>query len=95
MDAYWSRNGAAPKAFTIDLARRFLAIAKETKCLDDAACERLDEMWRALEDHRLGGLTDKNAALIRQVLTPGSGTGCSTATGNDGECAIAAVACTA
>jgi integrase len=71
LDAYWSRNGDNPKLFTIDLARRFLAIAKETKCLDDAACERLDEMRRDLEQHREGGLTDKNIALIRQVLTPG------------------------
>jgi integrase len=71
LDTYWSRNGDNPKLFTIDLARRFLAIAKETKCLDDAACERLDQMRRDLEEHRQGGLTDKNIALIRQVLTPG------------------------
>jgi integrase len=71
LDAYWRRNGDNPKLFTIDLARRFLGIAKETKCLDDAACGRLDEMRRDLEDHRQGGLTDKNTALIRRVLTPG------------------------
>ena len=71
LDGYWRRNGESPKLFTIDLACRFLAIAKETKCLDDVACERLDEMRRALEEHRSSGLTDKNLALIRQVLTPG------------------------
>jgi hypothetical protein len=71
LDAYWERNGEIPKLFTIDLAFRFLAIAKETKCLNDAACERLDEMWRDLERHRQGGLSDKNLALIRQVLTTG------------------------
>jgi integrase len=71
LDAYWQRNGETPKLYTIDLARRFLAIAKETKCLDDEECERLHEMWRDLEEHRQGGLTDKNIALIRQVLTPG------------------------
>jgi hypothetical protein len=71
LDAYWGRNGEIPKLFTIDLAFRFLAIAKETKCLDDAACERLDEMWQDLEQHRQGGLTDKNLALIRHVLTSG------------------------
>jgi hypothetical protein len=71
LDAYWGRNGEIPKLFTIDLAFRFFAIAKETKCLDDAACERLDEMWQDLEQHRQGGLTDKNLALIRQVLTSG------------------------
>jgi integrase-like protein len=71
LDAYWHRNGETPKLFTIDLAGRFLAIAKETKCLDEAACERLDQMRRDLDAKRQGGLTDKNLALIRQVLTPG------------------------
>ena len=71
LDAYWRQNGETPKVFTINLACKFVAIAKETKCIDDAACERLDQMRRDLEDHRRGGLTDKNIALIRQVLTPG------------------------
>jgi hypothetical protein len=71
LNAYWGKNGEAPKAFTIDLAYRFAAIARETKCVDDAARDRLDEMRRDLEDERRGGLTDKNTALIRQVLTPG------------------------
>jgi hypothetical protein len=44
LEAYWARNGENPKLFTIDLARRFFAIEKETKRLDDAACERLDEL---------------------------------------------------
>jgi integrase len=70
LEAYWVRNGENPKLFTIDLARRFLAIAKETKCVDDAACERLDELRRYFEDYRQGGLTEKNITLIRQVLTP-------------------------
>jgi integrase len=72
LDAYWRQNGETPKAFTIDLASRFLAIAKETKCIDDAACDRLDQMRRDLEDERRGGLTDKNSAFLRQVLTPGA-----------------------
>jgi hypothetical protein len=71
LDAYWVKNGETPKAFTIDLAGRFLSIARQTKCIDEAACERLDQMRRDLEDQRRGGLTDKNTALIRQVLTPG------------------------
>jgi integrase len=71
LDAYWAKNGETPKAFTIDLAYRFVTIARETKCIDAAACERLDEMRRDLEDKRCTGLTDKNTALIRQVLTPG------------------------
>jgi hypothetical protein len=71
LDAYWRRNGESPKLFTINLACRFLAIAKEMKCLDEEACERLEQMRQDLEDHRRGGLTDKNIALLRQVLTPG------------------------
>jgi hypothetical protein len=71
LDAYWARNGENPKLFTIDLARRFFAIAKETKCLDDADCERLAALWHDFEDHRQEGLTEKNIALIRQVLTSG------------------------
>jgi Phage integrase family len=62
---------ANPKPFTIELACRFIAIARETRCVDDACCERLDEMRRDLEEHRQSGLTGKNIALIRQVLTPG------------------------
>jgi hypothetical protein len=71
LGAYWKKNGENPKLFTIDLACRFLAIAKETNCLNEADCERLDEMRRALEDRRQEGLTDKNIAFIRQVLSPG------------------------
>jgi len=71
LDAYWTKNGETPKAFTIDLACKLVAIARETKCIDEAACERLDQMRQVLEDQRRGGLTDKNTALIRQVLTPG------------------------
>jgi hypothetical protein len=71
LNAYWRRNGENPRLFTINLTCRFIAIAKETKCTDDEACERLDQMRRNLEEHRHGGLTDKNIALIRHVLTPG------------------------
>jgi integrase len=70
LDAYWRRNGEEPKTFTIDLAKRFLMIARETN-LDASACDRLDEMRAELETHRRDGLTDKNIALIRKVLTSG------------------------
>ena len=39
--------------------------------MSDSTCDRLDEMRAALEIHRHDGLTDKNIALIRKVLTPG------------------------
>ena len=71
LDAYWQRNGENPKMYTIDLASKLLGIAREAKCLDEADCERLDQMRFNLEGYRRKGLTDKNMALIRQVLTPG------------------------
>jgi hypothetical protein len=72
LDAYWQKNGEKPKLYTIDLARRFLAIAKETKCLSDKECERLWEIWNRLNVERPEeGLTEKNLAFLEMVLTPG------------------------
>jgi Phage integrase family len=70
LNAYWETNGAEPKVYTIDLAWRLLSLARQTG-LDDAAIERLDDIRASLEEHRHGGLTGKNLALIRQVLTEG------------------------
>ena len=72
LDAYWQKNGDKPKVYTIDLARRFLAIAKETKCLNERDCEHLHGMWRRLDQERPPeGLTEKNLAFLRKVLSPG------------------------
>jgi integrase len=72
LDAYWQNNGDKPKLYTIDLARRFLAIAKETKSLSDKECERLWEIWNRLNVERPEeGLTEKNLAFLEMVLTPG------------------------
>jgi hypothetical protein len=72
LDAYWEKNGEKPKLYTIDLARRFVAIAKETKCLSDRDCEQLQGMWRRLNEERPPeGLTEKNLDFLRKVLTPG------------------------
>ncbi len=72
LDAYWEKNGEKPKLYTIDLARRFVAIAKETKCLNDRDCEQLQGMWRRLNEERPPeGLTEKNLDFLRKVLTPG------------------------
>jgi hypothetical protein len=70
LNAYCDQNGGNPTVYAVNLAGRFLAIAKETKCLDEADCEQLKEMWSALEDDRPEGFTAKNTELIRQVLTP-------------------------
>jgi hypothetical protein len=70
LEAYRKKNGEKPKLYTIDLAGRFLSIARETKCLNDADCERLNEMREVLDEERPEGFTEKNATLIRQVLAP-------------------------
>jgi integrase len=72
LDAYWEKNGDKPQVYTINLARRFVAIAKETNCLSDKDCERLHGMWRRLYDERPAeGLTNKNLEFLRKVLTSG------------------------
>ncbi len=71
IEAYWERNGAEPKTGTIDLGWTVLRMTRETRCLDQAALERLEEISAALEQHRREGLTPKNLQLIRQVLTDG------------------------
>jgi integrase len=71
INAYWERNGDNPKLYTIDLAMRFLSIAREIKCLGEEDCERLNEMRQTLEEKRPEGLTDKNLEFLRKVLSPG------------------------
>ncbi len=70
LEAYWKQNGEEPKVFTIDISWRLLGLARQIG-LDPAAIERLDEFKANLEEYRHGGLTGKNLALIRQVLTEG------------------------
>jgi hypothetical protein len=70
LEAYSEKNGETPKLYTINLAGRFLSIARETKCLSEADCERLNEMREVLDEERPEGFTEKNAALIMQVLVP-------------------------
>ena len=57
------------RIYTIDLGWKLLSIARQTGCLDEAALERLDDMRASLEFYRRGGLTEKNLAVIRQVLS--------------------------
>jgi hypothetical protein len=54
--------------YTIDLAWKVLALARQFGGLDDCALERLDEIRAELETYRQPGLTEKNRAVIRQVL---------------------------
>jgi integrase len=70
LNAYCEKNGGNPTVYAVNLAGRFLANAQETKCLNQADCEQLKDMWSALEDDRPEGFTPKNTELIRHVLTP-------------------------
>lgn len=69
IDAYWRANGEEPKIYTIDLGRKLLSIARETGCVDEDGLERLDDMRASLEVYRHDGMTEKNLAVIRQVLS--------------------------
>ena len=69
IDAYWKADGEEPRVYTIDLGWKFLSLARQTGQFDDAALERLDDMRASLEFYRRGGLTEKNLAVIRQVLS--------------------------
>ena len=68
-DAYWRDSGEHPSIYLIELASMLLGITRETRCVDEAAIARLDDMRAALEEHRPVGLTEKNMGLIRHVLS--------------------------
>src|SRR4029079_14394478 len=69
LEAYWEENGDEPRVWTIDMAWKVLAVARETKCLPESDIEKLDELRAALDEHRDGGLTEKNLSVIRFALT--------------------------
>ena len=71
LEAYWEENGEEPRVWTIEMAWKLLAVARETKCLPDSDLEKLDEIRAAMEEHRQGGVTEKNLNVIRAVLTEG------------------------
>jgi integrase len=71
IEAYWRKDGELPKTYTINLASRFVGLAHLTGGFDEDAVRRLEDMRFTLEGHRDDGLTEKNASLIRLVLTDG------------------------
>jgi hypothetical protein len=71
LDAYWKKDGDVPKTYTINLVCRFVAIAHDIGGLDEDALRRLGDLRFTLEEHREDGMTPKNLALIRSVLTDG------------------------
>ncbi len=71
LNAYWEQNGEEPTVYTIDLAWKLLSIARATKSLGESDLAQLDETRAAMEEHRHGGLTEKNLKVIRAVRTDG------------------------
>lgn len=71
LEAYWKGDGEVPRTYTINLSCRFVALAHAVGGLDDDARQRLEDFRFTLEGHREDGMTPKNLALIRSVLTDG------------------------
>jgi integrase len=70
LNAYWDASEKEePCVYTIDLAWKLLSVARETKCLPEGDLAQLDDIRAAMEEHRRGGLTEKNLNVIRAVLT--------------------------
>jgi len=69
LDGYWRKDGEAPSTYTINLSCRFVAIVHSVGGLDEAALRQLGDIRFTLEQHREDGMTPKNLALIRCVLT--------------------------
>jgi integrase len=70
VEAYWKKDGDEPKIFTIEMGSKLLGLARQFGLQEDEL-ERLEEIRDNLEEYRHGGLTPKNQALVRKVLTPG------------------------
>lgn len=68
LEAYWKRNGERPALYTVDLASKFLSLARATAGFDAMKLERLQDIRDELEQYRPSGLTDKNRTLVRRVL---------------------------
>src|SRR5262249_2790095 len=71
IDAYWKKDGEVPAAYTINLACRFEAIARQMAYLPANELTELGDLRYAMEQHREGGMTEKNLAVVRAALTPG------------------------
>jgi hypothetical protein len=59
VEAYWKADGEEPSTYTIDLASRFLSMARELGCFEEEILNQLVEIRDSLEIYRRGGgLTD-------------------------------------
>jgi integrase len=71
LDGYCRKDGEVPTTYTINLSCRFVALAHAIGGLVEDVFRRLEDARFALEQHREDGMTPKNLALIRLVLTDG------------------------
>jgi hypothetical protein len=69
LQSYADQNGGEPKTYTIELGWKLLSIARQTGCLNEVELERLNDLRAGLEEYRQDGMTEKNMAVIRQVMT--------------------------
>lgn len=69
LDSYWHGDGEVPTTYTINLGCRFVALAHAIGGVDEDELRRLGDARFALEQRREDGMTPKNLALIRCVLT--------------------------
>jgi integrase len=70
IDAYWRKDGDIPATYTINLACRFEAVARQMGWLSAGELKELADLRYAMEQHRDEGMTEKNLAVVRAVLTP-------------------------
>lgn len=68
---YWPDDQDSPTTYTINLSCQFIGIAHGIGGFDQLALRRLGDLQFALEEYRDDGMTEKNLALIRLVLTDG------------------------
>jgi hypothetical protein len=69
LDAYWCKDGEVPATYTVNLVGRFVALAHSIGGIAEDDLRWLEDARFELEEHRADGMTPKNLALIRCVLT--------------------------
>jgi integrase len=71
LEAYWRKDGEVPTTYTINLGCRFVGLAHAIGGFDEEDLRRIEDFRFTLEQQREDGMTPKNLALIRSVLTDG------------------------
>ena len=69
MQSYAEKDGGEPKTYTIELGWKLLSIARQTGCLDEVDSNAWTIFGRSSRKYHQDGMTEKNMAVIRQVMT--------------------------